>query len=126
MTSVLKCQLLKLKKSQPLRPGWAATVKVLGTEITLCRSQAGRAFALGGRCAHRGLLLSTGTVEGEGIRCAYHGWKYNAEGKCVAQPAEPHLDEVRIPGYPVHEYLGLLFVYLGGDAPPEPPRYPEF
>lgn len=110
-----------------LKPGWARTVKVLSEEITLYRGEEGKAFAVGGRCAHRGLLLSTGMVEGDAIRCAYHGWKYNGQGKCLAQPAEPRLDDkIKIPGYPVYEYLGLIFVYLGEGAAPPPPRYREF
>jgi 5,5'-dehydrodivanillate O-demethylase len=110
-----------------LKPGWIRTVRVMGEEIALYRSVAGNAHAVGARCAHRGLLLSTGMVDGEGIRCAYHGWKYDADGRCVAQPAEPKLIEnVCIPGYPVHEYLGLIFIYMGGDAPPPPPRYEPF
>lgn len=113
--------------SGDLKPGWIRTVRVMGEEVTLYRSVAGNAHAVGARCAHRGLLLTTGMVDGEGIRCAYHGWKYEADGRCVAQPAEPKLlENVRIPGYPVHEYLGLIFIYMGGDAPPPPPRYEPF
>jgi 5,5'-dehydrodivanillate O-demethylase len=111
-----------------LKPGWSTTVRVMGEEVTLYRSgETRKAYAVGGRCAHRGVMLSTGMVEGECIRCPYHGWKYDGQGRCVAQPAEPKLDEhVRIPGFPVHEYLGLLFVYLGGDEAPPPPRFPPF
>ncbi len=113
--------------SGDLKPGWAATVRVLSEEITIFRSQEGKAHAIGGRCAHRGVLLSTGMVQGDSLRCPYHGWKYDAEGHCLAQPAEPEFDAtVTIPGYPVHEYLGLLFIYMGGDTPPPPPHYPEF
>lgn len=110
-----------------LKPGWAATIRVMSEEIALFRSEAGKAYAVGARCAHRGVLLSTGSVEGEGLRCAYHGWKYDGEGKCVSQPAEPKLDaQVRIAGYPVHEYLGLIFIYMGGGEAPPPPRFREF
>jgi 5,5'-dehydrodivanillate O-demethylase oxygenase subunit len=110
-----------------LKPGWARAIKILGEEITLYRAEGGRAFAVSGRCAHRGLLLSTGMVEGEFIRCAYHGWKYSGAGKCVEQPAEPRLNNsITIASYPVYEYLGLIFVYMGKGTPPEPPRYEPF
>jgi len=110
-----------------LKAGWPRAIKVLGEEITLYRGEGGKAFAVGGRCAHRGLLLSTGMVEGDSIRCAYHGWKYNGTGKCVAQPAEPQLnDKIKIPSYPVYEYLGLLFIYMGDGDPPEPPQFKPF
>jgi 5,5'-dehydrodivanillate O-demethylase len=67
--------------------------------------------------------LVLGFVQGEHIECSYHGWTYDAFGQCVAQPGEqrPFCDRVKIKGYPVEEYLGLIFIYLGeGDAPPLP------
>jgi 5,5'-dehydrodivanillate O-demethylase len=80
------------------------------------------------RCAHRGSQLSTGWVEGDCIRCFYHGWKYDSTGQCVEMPAEGPTfpPKVRIESYPTEEYLGLIFAYLGeGEAPPLR-RFPEF
>src|SRR5262249_22542868 len=70
------------------------------------------------RCAHRGTQLSTGWVEGDCIRCFYHGWKYDGSGQCVEQPAEDagFVSKVRIKSYPIREHLGLLFAYLGDGA----------
>jgi 5,5'-dehydrodivanillate O-demethylase len=67
-------------------------------------------------------------VEGDAIRCFYHGWKFDAAGQCVEQPAEESrfCAKVRIRSYPVREYLGLVFACLGEDAPPAFPLYPEF
>ena len=66
------------------------------------------------RCAHRGTQLSTGWVEGDCVRCFYHGWKYDGAGQCVELPAEdPASRQVRIASYPTEEYLGLIFAYLG-------------
>jgi 5,5'-dehydrodivanillate O-demethylase len=58
----------------------------------------------------------------------YHGWMFDETGKCVEQPAEPPAfkERVKIPGFPVQEYLGLIFAYLGDGAPPPLPRYPWF
>ncbi|MBM2810585.1 MAG: hypothetical protein HW416_1344 [Chloroflexi bacterium] len=80
------------------------------------------------RCAHRGTQLSTGWVEGDDLRCFYHGWKYNADGQCIEQPAEPEpfCSRIKIRSYPVQEYLGLIFAYLGDGQPPQPPRYKLF
>jgi 5,5'-dehydrodivanillate O-demethylase len=67
-------------------------------------------------------------VEGDELRCFYHGWKYGPDGQCTEQPAEPEpfCSRIRIRSYPTEEYLGLVFAYLGeGDAPPLP-RFPEF
>jgi 5,5'-dehydrodivanillate O-demethylase len=67
-------------------------------------------------------------VEGDDLRCFYHGWKYSGDGQCVEQPAEPEpfCGRIKIRSYPVQEYLGLIFAYLGeGEAPPFE-RTPEF
>jgi 5,5'-dehydrodivanillate O-demethylase len=119
-----------------LLPGHAKPVRLLGDDFTLYRGEGGVPHAVAFRCAHRGTQLSTGWVEGDCIRCFYHGWKYDGSGQCVEQPAEDasFASKVRIRSYPCEEYLGLVFVYLGdaerGDtgafrAPPLP-RYPEF
>jgi 5,5'-dehydrodivanillate O-demethylase len=80
------------------------------------------------RCAHRGTQLSTGWVEGDDLRCFYHGWEYNADGQCIEQPAEPEpfCGRIKIRSYPIQEYLGLIFAYLGESEPPPFPRYPWF
>jgi 5,5'-dehydrodivanillate O-demethylase oxygenase subunit len=107
--------------SHDLPGGRAVPVRILGEDFTLYRGQTGTAHVVGFRCAHRGTQLSAGRIEEDCIRCFYHGWKYDGSGQCVEQPAEPKpfVDKIRIAGYPVKEYLGLIFVYLGaGEAPP--------
>ena len=109
-------------------PGRARPVRIMGEDFTLYRGDRGAPYLLGFRCAHRGTQLSTGSVEGDCLRCFYHGWKYDGAGRCVEQPAE-HPDfaaKVTIPSYPAREYLGLIFAFLGEGDPPELPRYPEF
>src|SRR5205085_5832818 len=88
----------------------------------------GDALLVAFRCGHRGTQLSTGWVEAENIRCFYHGWMYGPDGQCVEQPAEPEpfCQRIKIRSYPTHEYLGLVFAYLGEGDPPPPPCYPEF
>src|SRR5262249_1604917 len=115
-------------RAQDLPAGHAKPVRLVGEDFTLYRGEDGVAHAVAFRCAHRGTQLSTGWVEGDCIRCFYHGWKYDGSGQCVEQPAEDagFASKVRIKSYPVQEYLGLIFVYIGdGDAPPLP-RFPEF
>ena len=111
-----------------LKSGQALPLKILGEEFTIYRSASGTPYLVGPRCAHRGTKLSIGWVEGECIRCFYHGWKYDGRGLCVEQPAEGQsfTDKVRVPSYPVEEYIGLIFAYLGEGAPPPLPRYARF
>jgi phenylpropionate dioxygenase-like ring-hydroxylating dioxygenase large terminal subunit len=105
--------------STSVAPGKARAVRLLGEDLTLYRGQSGRAYLVGGKCAHRLTLLHTGWVEGERIRCMYHGWQYDGSGLCVHRPAEKEAtSEIRIDGYPVHEYCGVIFAYMGeGNAP---------
>jgi 5,5'-dehydrodivanillate O-demethylase len=112
-----------------LPPGRAVPIRVMDENFTLYRGEGGTPHVLAFRCAHRGTQLSTGWVEGDCIRCFYHGWKYDHTGQCVEMPAEdPSFPpKVRIASYPAQEYLGLIFAYSGEEAPPPPlPRYPEF
>jgi 5,5'-dehydrodivanillate O-demethylase len=96
-------------------------VRVFNEDPTLYRGESSQAYLVGGRCAHRCSRLHTGWVEGEEVRCIYHGWKYDGSGQCVEMPAEkPSLPPtVKIPGFPVHEYCGLVFAYLGDGAAPD-------
>jgi 5,5'-dehydrodivanillate O-demethylase len=108
--------------------GQALPLRILGERFTLYRGEGGRVHLVDSACAHRGTQLSTGFVEGDCIRCLYHGWRYDADGRCVEQPGEGEgfASKVRIKTYAVEEYLGLVFAYLG-DASPAPPlrRFPE-
>ena len=113
--------------SHELGPGRAVPIRILEEDLTLYRGDSGSPHVIGFRCAHRRTQLSIGWVEGDCLRCFYHGWKYDGSGQCVEQPAEPKpfADKVRIPSYPVTEYLGLIFAYLGKGNPPPLPRYPK-
>ena len=112
-----------------LKPERALPVRIMGQDFTLFRGESGAAHLVDPRCAHRGTQLSTGWVEGDSIRCFYHGWRYDgSSGECVEQPAEDSrfAAKVRIRSYPTQEYLGFIFAYLGDGEPPALPRYPEF
>jgi 5,5'-dehydrodivanillate O-demethylase len=114
-------------RAQDLPAGRAVPVCIMSEDFTLYRGETGTPHLVGPRCAHRRTQLSVGWVEGDCIRCFYHGWRYDSSGQCVEQPAEQEgfAKDVRIPSYPTREYLGLIFAYLGEGEPPELPRYPE-
>ncbi|HXP93368.1 MAG TPA: Rieske 2Fe-2S domain-containing protein, partial [Candidatus Binatia bacterium] len=109
-------------------PGKARLLRVLSEDLTLYRGESGTAHLIGGRCAHRCTVLHTGWVQDDQVRCMYHGWRYDGIGQCTEMPAEQNgrPDLVKIAGYPVREYAGLIFAYMGdGAAPPfELPRKP--
>jgi len=108
-----------------LRP---RALRVLGEDLILFRDGTGRPGLLYPRCCHRGASLYYGRGEQHGIRCCYHGWLFDVEGRCLDQPCEPeggrHRDRVRQPWYPLEERYGLIFAYLGPpDRRPVLPRY---
>lgn len=114
--------------SERLKSGRALPLHILGEDFTIYRTKAGEPQVVAPYCPHRGLRLSVGTVENDGIRCFYHGWKFAADGRCVEQPAERDgvTGNVTIAAYPTREYLGLIFVYLGPGEPPPFPRLEAF
>jgi nitrite reductase/ring-hydroxylating ferredoxin subunit len=103
-------------------------VKILGEDLIMFRDRRGRAGLLYPRCMHRGTSLFYGKIEDEGLRCCYHGWLFDTQGRCLDQPCEPdrgrHRDQARQPWYPVEESYGFIFAYLGPPSrKPVLPRY---
>ena len=77
--------------SDELPPGMAKPIRIMCEDFTLYRGESGTPHVIASRCAHRGMQLSPGWIEGDCIRCFYHGWKYDGSGQCIEQPAEPKL-----------------------------------
>jgi 5,5'-dehydrodivanillate O-demethylase len=102
-------------------------VQVLGERLTLFRTDDGKYGLVAERCPHRRASLVCGLAEEGGLRCAYHGWKFDLAGQCVDTPGEPAAsklkDGVRIDAYPVEELGGMLFAYLGPQPAPLLPRF---
>jgi 5,5'-dehydrodivanillate O-demethylase len=106
--------------SRDIEVGKAKPIRALGENLALYRGDSGKAFLVANRCAHRLTFLHTGWVEGDRIRCIYHGWQYDGTGRCLERPAEPSAatGHIKIAGYPVHEYHGMIFAYFGSGEPP--------
>lgn len=115
-------------RSQDVVPGRARPVRIMHEDLTVYRGEGGSVHVVQGHCPHRATQLSSGWVEGDDIRCRYHGWKFAADGHCVEQPGEDtgFMDKVAARSYPVEEYLGLIFVYFGEGDPPPLRRFPDF
>ena len=95
-------------------------VKVLGEELVLFRDLSGRLGLLHKHCSHRRASLEYGIISEHGIRCCYHGWLFDVDGRILEVPGEPPdspiPDRLCHGAYPVRELAGLVFAYLG---PPE-------
>ena len=100
-------------------------VRALGQDLVLFRDESGRLGLLDRDCPHRGADLAYGRLEDGGLRCPFHGWLFDAEGRCLDTPAEPVgstlCTRIRQRSYPVVLRSGIIFAYLGeGAAPPFP------
>jgi 5,5'-dehydrodivanillate O-demethylase len=116
-----------VSRASDLPAGRALPIRIMSEDFTLYRGESGQVHLVDMACAHRGTQLSVGWVEGDNVRCRYHGWMYDGSGQCVEQPLEdrPFCERIRIKSYPVQEYLGLIFAYLGGGEPPPIKRFPD-
>lgn len=105
-------------------------VRLLGEDLALWKTPEGGYGVMQEKCPHRHASMAYGVVEPGGLRCGYHGWKFDTAGRCVDQPAEPDDSTFkdRIEGFAgkAQELGGLVFVYLGPDPAPELPRYDGF
>lgn len=102
-------------------------VKLLGEELIAFRDTNGKLALMDEYCPHRRVSLFYGRNEHCGIRCPYHGWKFDAEGRCIELPSEPPesnlINGVKIKSYPCEERGGVIWTYMG---PPESkPKLPE-
>ena len=113
--------------SRNYTPGKARRVKILGTHYTLYRGADGAMRLVQDRCPHRGTSLAYGWVEGDSIRCRYHGWKFDGRGEGEDFPAETatYASKVCLQTYPTREYLGLVFGFFGEGEPPKMWQFPE-
>src|SRR3989442_14448040 len=93
---------LAIHRSEDLSKGHARPIRIMSEDYTLYRGESGHAQVLDYRCPHRGAQLHLGWVEGDDIRCLYHGWKYDCTGQCIEQPAEPpaYAAKIKTRSYP--------------------------
>jgi len=100
-------------------------VTMLCENLVVFRDGRGRPGLLGIRCPHRLASLEYGQVREDGLMCSYHGWKYDVKGRCVEQPLEPRDSDfkstVRHLWYPVEEWGGVVWTYMGSEKENPPP-----
>jgi len=113
--------------SHQVKPGGTYAGTFAGEPIVLVRPKNGPVYALEDRCAHRQVPLSKGQVDGEAVRCCYHGWAYGRSGACVDVP---YLGKDKLPNgvraYPCREAGGLILVFPGDPARADSVALPRF
>jgi nitrite reductase/ring-hydroxylating ferredoxin subunit len=112
-----------LAESASLAPGDVVPLHYFGRELVLFRTEAGEPVLLDAYCPHLGAHLGYGgTVEGEGIRCPFHSWRFDTSGECTDVPykTSPGVPTVGVPCWPLREASGLILVhYSDSHQPPE-------
>jgi 5,5'-dehydrodivanillate O-demethylase oxygenase subunit len=108
-------------------------VRVLGEDLVVYRDRSGDLGMVAAHCVHRRAPLAYGIVEHDGIRCVYHGWKYDAQGNVLEQPYEDtthpednYKDRCSIAAYPVQELAGLVWAYMGPSFQGRTPLLPRW
>ena len=128
MGDLFRCYWLPVLLSQELaeNDGPPVRVKILSERLIAFRDTEGRVGLIDEFCAHRGPSLWFGRNEDCGLRCPYHGWKFDVNGQCVDVPSEPaesgYAKKIKLKSYPTVEKGGVIWAYLGPAErrPPEP------
>src|SRR5690348_15879015 len=111
----------------PEPDGAPVRVRLLGEDLVGFRATSGQVGLIQNHCPHRGASLFFGRNEGEGLRCVYHGWKFDRAGACVEMPGEPpesnFASKVRARAYPCVERNDVVWAYMG--ERPTPPPLPD-
>ena len=130
MGALLRRYWYPLAATSEMADRWTMRVRILGEDLVLFRDRSGTFGLLGEFCPHRRASLAYGIPEADGLRCPYHGWKFDGAGHCLDQPNEPAAsafkEKVVSTGYPVRELGGMLWGYLGPLPAPEIPHIDGF
>ena len=96
---------------------------ILGQKLLIYRGESGQVVALDDRCCHRGARLSMGRVEGDDVRCMYHGLKFDPSGKCIQIPGQERIPpKLGVRGYPIVEQDRLIWIWMGDPALADPAK----
>lgn len=127
MGELLRRYWIPVLPSCNLEKGSVRKIRLLCEDLVLYRDTLGRPGLVAEHCPHRGTSLVHACIDEQGIRCPYHGWKFDASGRCLEIPTEPAgrklMERARTTAYPVEELGGLVFAYLGPPPVPLLPRY---
>src|SRR3954469_13526362 len=126
MGDLMRCYWIPaLMSSELVRDGAPVRLMLLGEKLIAFRDSAGRVGVMDHRCPHRCASLFLGRNEEGGLRCIYHGWKFDVAGNCLDMPSLPppgFKEKMKAKDYRVVERVGVVWVYMGtrAEAPPLP------
>ena len=126
MGEMMRCYWIPAALSSEVeRDGPPLRFKLLGEKLIAFRDSAGRVGVMDHRCPHRCASLFLGRNEAGGLRCVYHGWKFDVAGNCIDMPSVPpdrdFKQKVKAKAYPALEKAGVIWVYMGSrELPPLP------
>ena len=103
-------------------------IRIMGEDLVIFRDFGGKIGLLALHCSHRGTSLEYGVISERGLRCCYHGWLYDVDGKVLEIPGQSvgntYHERLYHPAYPTLEYKGLVFAYMG--PPDKRPAFPSY
>lgn len=111
--------------SDELRRGQVTGLRLLGRDLVLWRGQDGVVRAADAHCPHMGAHLKEGRVDGDGLRCFFHDWRYDGDGRLDDVPCLDRVPKAQLRMWPVEESLGLVWVWPGATPTRKPPYVPE-
>ena len=112
-------------QSRELKAGKAKAVRLSGKELAIFRTESGKVVAMDAFCPHRGAHLAGGKVEGEGLRCHYHRWKFDESGECVDAPCMKRPPKAGVSTYLAKDHYGLIWLWVGQGEPHPLPVVPD-
>jgi len=114
---MIRNQWYAILDSTEVRRGRPVGVTRMGEKLVAWRDSQGKVTVMHDKCAHRGVALSVGEVHGDCIWCPFHGFEFDAGGRCTVIPANgkdvPVPKAFKVQAYPTHEMHGLIFIYWG-------------
>lgn len=114
-------------RSAEVESGKILSRRLLGIDVAFYRRQGGEVAAVEDRCAHRGVPLSMGSVEGDNLVCRYHGFRYAPDGRCVMIPTQEKIPaKARVRSFPVVEHAPFLWIWMGDPALADASKAPDY
>jgi phenylpropionate dioxygenase-like ring-hydroxylating dioxygenase large terminal subunit len=111
--------------SSDVRPGDRKPIRILGRDLVVWRARGGSVHVMDAYCPHMGAHLAEGQVDGEGLRCFFHAWKFDVTGQCVDIPCQSRPVDAKVRSWPTAEHYGLIWVWTGDEPTRPPPFVPE-